>query len=75
MEYLKSLYLNNRFFISAGVVIGLFLLAYIFPVFFIVGQITLLLISSLIVYDIILLFSPGSRVEATRLCAKRFSNG
>lgn len=75
MKHLKSLYLNNRFFISAGVVICLFLLAYIFPVFFIIGQITLLLIGAIILYDIVLLYAPDRGVKATRLCANRFSNG
>lgn len=75
MKHLKSLYLNNRFFISAGVVICLFLLAYIFPVFFIIGQITLLLIGAMILYDIVLLYAPDRGVKATRLCANRFSNG
>ena len=75
MKNFKSLYLNKRFFISAGVVIWLFLMAYVFPVFFIIAQVTLLLIGSLIIYDIMLLFAPGRKVKATRLCAKRFSNG
>lgn len=75
MKYLKSLYLNNRFFISTGVVICLFLTGYIFPVFYIIGQITLLLIAALILYDIALLYAPSRGVKATRLCASRFSNG
>ncbi len=75
MKYLKSLYLNNRFFISAGVVICLFLLAYIFPVFLVLGQITLLLIGAMVIYDIVLLYAPDRGVKATRLCANRFSNG
>ena len=75
MEALKSLYLNNRFFISAGAVIGIFLLAYIFPIFFVFGQISLAVMCSLIVYDIMLIYSPNRGVKATRLCANRFSNG
>ncbi len=75
MEALRSLYLNSRFFISAGVVIGLFILSYVFTVIFVVAQIILAIIISLIAYDIVLLYSPNRRVKATRLCANRFSNG
>ena len=72
---MKSFYLNNRFFISAGAVIGIFLLAYIFAIFFVFGQISLAVMCSLIVYDIMLIYSPNRGVKATRLCANRFSNG
>lgn len=75
MKYLKSLYLNNRFYISTGVVICLFLLAYIYPVFFVLGQVALLLIGAMVIYDIVLLYAPNRGVQATRLCANRFSNG
>jgi uncharacterized protein (DUF58 family) len=75
VKHLQSLYLNNRFFISTSVVIWLFLMAYIFPAFFIVAQVALMLIGALLLYDIVLLYAPGRGVKATRLCANRFSNG
>lgn len=75
MKQFTSLYLNQRLFISAGIIIFFFLLAYLFPVFFIIGQIALIFISSLIILDLFLLYAPNRRVRATRLCAKRFSNG
>lgn len=75
MSHFKSLYLDNRFLISIGVIICLFLLTYIYPGFFIIAQIVLIIIASLIIYDLILLFGPNREVKATRQCASRFSNG
>ncbi len=75
MKHLKSLYLHQRFFISAGIIVLLFLVAYVFPVLFIIGQVFLIFMVSAVIYDIILLFGPNRGAKATRLCANRFSNG
>lgn len=75
MNVLKSLYLNQRFFISAGILVLLFLLAYVFPIFFLIGQLSLLILGSLALFDLTLLYGGDEGVKATRLCAMRFSNG
>ena len=75
MNFVQSLYLNNRFFAAAGVVVWLFLMAYVYPVFFIIGQLVLLFVFALVIYDIYLLYTKGRSIVATRLCASRFSNG
>jgi len=58
-----------------GVIICFFLIAYIYPVFFIVAQVGLITIVVLLIYDMVLLYGKHSGVKATRLCANRFSNG
>lgn len=58
-----------------GIIICLFLLAYIYPRFFIIAQVVLIVIASLIIYELILLYGPNRGVKATRQCASRFSNG
>ena len=75
MKFVRSLYLNNRFFVAAGIVVWLFLMAYIFSFFFLIAQIVLLFIVSLAFYDTFLLFASKRSIKATRLCANRFSNG
>ena len=75
MNFLKALYLNNRFFYSVAAIILLFVLAYIVPFFFLVAQISLVLFAAVLFYDIFIVFAPNRGVKADRLCADRFSNG
>ena len=75
MKIASPLYLNDRFFVAAGIIVWLFLMAYIFSFFFLLAQITLLFILSLVFYDAFLLFASKKSIKATRLCANRFSSG
>lgn len=75
MQFLKSIYLSGRVFVTVAIVVLLFILAYIYPFFFVIGQITLIFFFSVLLYDFTLLYGKKKRVLATRLCASRFSNG
>ena len=57
MRILKSLYLTNRFFMTAAVLAVLFVFAYLYPWFFLLAQIVLLLAASVLLYDFFLLYS------------------
>ncbi|MCG8306219.1 MAG: DUF58 domain-containing protein [Cytophagales bacterium] len=75
MKYFQSLFLRSRLFISAGILVLLFLVGYMLPVIFIAAQSFFLLICALIIYDLFLLYGPNRKIKATRLCAARLSNG
>lgn len=75
MQLIRSIFLSQRLFISLGIIVCLFILAYLIPVFLIIAQVLLLLLLSLIVLDFSLLYPQKKEVIATRLCGDRFSNG
>jgi len=75
VNYFRSLYLNQRFFMAAGIVVLFFLTAYIYPAFFIIGQISMSAILVITVYDYYILYKRRSGFIATRVCPNRLSNG
>lgn len=75
MHILKSLYLTNRFFIVMAVIAILFLLAYVYPFFFLLAQIAFILSVTVFAYDMALLYRARNYVIANRLCPSRLSNG
>lgn len=75
MKFLKSLYINNRFFyVLAGLVI-LFIVSFLFPVIF--GLVKGLLIVLILVWlvDIYLLYGMKQGIQAQRILPERLSNG
>lgn len=74
-KFLRSLYIQNRFFYSCLGIILLFVLSFIFPWLFNITKLLLLLLIALSVLDIVLLFSARKGVVGERLLPEKFSNG
>lgn len=75
MQFLKSVYLADRFLlISTGIVL-LFFISYFIQDLFFIGMMFLISFVILIILDVILLYSTEQGVYANRLFTERFSNG
>lgn len=68
------MYLNRRFYIGLGCLIGLFIISYLLPPLFLIGKGLLALFVLLAGWDALFLYRRVS-VNAYRQCADRFSNG
>lgn len=75
MKLFRSLYLTNRLFLLLTANILLFVVGYFFVFFFLLGQLTLLLILAFLFADIVLLYRGQSDVVAQRNVPQRLSNG
>ncbi len=73
-QLLKNSYLNARFFISAGTLVFLFILSYIFTGLFIVTHTLFFVLLALLIIDYILLFKQKG-ILASRILPEKLSNG
>lgn len=73
-QFFKNIYLNNRFFISVGVLVFLFILAFIFSDLLVIAQMLFFVFLSLIIVDYILLFKQKG-ISASRILPEKLSNG
>ena len=74
MQYIKSLYFTNRFYISLIFLIFLFLLGFSLPIFFAIAKIMLLTLGILLFADLIFFYHKNA-VVATRETSSKLSNG
>ncbi len=72
---MKSLYLNNRFFIALGLVVFLCMLGFAYPVWFGIAQVILLVVVLLLLVDMLLLYYYKNGMEGNRVSAEKLSNG
>lgn len=75
MKPIKSLYINNFFFYALLGVMGLFVLAFIFPALYNAAWYVLLVLLTFLVLDIIILFFAKDGIEGTRIMSEKLSNG
>ena len=72
---IKSFYLTQRFFAAVGVSVLLFIVAYIFPALFVVVQFVFFMWMTIVLADLIILYSRANGIYAVRSVAGRLSNG
>lgn len=75
MKLLKSLYINNFFFYALLGVVGLFVFAFIFPALYNAVWYILLVLSTFLILDILILFFTKSGIDGTRMMSDKLSNG
>ncbi len=74
-KYLRSLYVSNRFFAIAAVIIMMYVLSYFVPSLFTIVKIITVAFFSLAIIDYLLLYLTASRFPLVRSLPERFSNG
>jgi uncharacterized protein (DUF58 family) len=72
---IRALYFNKIFFQSIGIIITLFIIAFIFPVIIALPKLLSLGMFTLLIVDLLLLFSVRKGVIGERTSADRLSNG
>ena len=73
--WLKTLYFNNRFFWTAGIIVILFLTSFFYPALFEPVKVIFAVFLLLLVTDGMFLFAFRSKPVASRIIAERLSNG
>ncbi len=75
MKFLRSLYLDPRFFIALGVVVVLLVLGEYWPVFLGLGKAGIIVLGVLTLLDLLLLYRTSEGMRGVRDMADRLSNG
>ncbi|XWN36005.1 MAG: DUF58 domain-containing protein [Balneola sp.] len=74
MKFIKSLFFNNKFFLSIALVSSSYVLGYFYSSLQAIGDILLIILGVSSVADLLLLYSKDG-VKAKRLLPKKLSNG
>lgn len=75
IRFFKSLYLQDRFFFACLGVIVCFVISFIFPRFFFVSKLLLLILLTFLFLDIIILYLTRTGISGKRETPEKFSNG
>lgn len=75
LRFFKQLYLLKRIYVGLGILIALFIVAFIFPIIYNVVWGIFLLFLAMLLVDITLLFSGKNKIKATRNLPEKLSNG
>ncbi len=75
MKFIRSLYINNRFFYAVGLMVGVFILSFVMNTGVWVPKILFYLFLALILTDSLLLFRVKRGLNGHRLAPDRLSNG
>ena len=73
--WLKSLFFNNRFFWTCGVIVILFLTSFFYPILFEPVKVICAVFLLLLITDAMFLFAFRGKPVANRVIAERLSNG
>ncbi len=71
----KSFYLTQRFFVAAGILVVLFVAAYLLPALLLAVQIAFYIWLVIVLTDLIVLYNNRKGIYAVRSVAERLSNG
>ncbi|WP_228055071.1 DUF58 domain-containing protein [Kordia antarctica] len=74
-RFFKSLYLQDRFFYGCLSIILCFIVSFIFPKFFYISKLLLLILLTFALLDIIILYVTKRGISGKRQTPEKFSNG
>lgn len=75
MKFFRETYLNGRLFVMAGLLIGLFIFAYLFPLFSTFAKLASGLLLVCLCLDLWMLFRISDGLRVRREVPEKFSNG
>ncbi|WP_335964371.1 DUF58 domain-containing protein [Galbibacter sp. PAP.153] len=75
MKFIKSLYIENRFYYLASAIVVMFILSFVVPWLFFISQIALFALGAFFLLDILILFFVKKGLVAHRETPDKFSNG
>ena len=75
MKLIKKIYINNFFFYALLGITGLFVCAFIFPALYNAVWYIVLILSTFLLLDILILFFAKNGIEANRTTPEKLSNG
>jgi uncharacterized protein (DUF58 family) len=75
MKFIKSIYLNNRFFYLLFVLILVFIIGFSFNFLVAIAKLGVGVFVLFVLLDILLLYLNANTIKAKRICADKLSNG
>ncbi len=75
LKFIKDIYLSNRFFLFATLIIVVFIAGYFVPILFSMGKVIMLLFILLVMIDVFLLWLKKAGIETERELPERLSLG
>jgi uncharacterized protein (DUF58 family) len=75
LKLLKPFYIQPRFFYAGIGIVVLFGLSYFVPLLFNIAQLSILIVLTFFLLDVLIVFIGKNKLEATRLVPDKFSNG
>ena len=75
MKHIKPLYIQNRFFYACIGIIVLFVISFVFPFWFNIVKLILLVLLVFTLLDALILFATKKGLVAKRILPEKFSNG
>ncbi len=75
MKFIRNLYLTYRFFILLLLLVVVFATGFVFPVFFLIGQIAVASLLALVLLEIVILFVKKNPVQVKRTVSSQLSLG
>lgn len=75
MKLFRTLYLNNRIFIVIGIIVAIFILAFVLTSFVVLPKILFFLFIAVLLTDAILLYRARKGLHGYRFTPERLSNG
>ncbi len=74
LQFIKSLYIHNRFFVYTAVISAVFLVSFWVPALFPAGMMLVVFLVVASSFDLLLLFRPKRGFSAKRILAQKLSN-
>jgi len=74
MNFIKNLYIHERFYTYISVIAAIFLVSFWFPVLFVIAWFLVTILGVLFVSDVFLLFNTKNGISARRILTQKFSN-
>ncbi|MDV7188137.1 DUF58 domain-containing protein [Lutibacter sp. TH_r2] len=74
MNFIKSLYIHQQFFVYISAISATFLLSFWIPVLYMLAWFLVIILSVLFFVDIYLLFGKKNGIKARRILSEKFSN-
>jgi len=75
VKFIRNLYLSYRFFILLLLLVVVFAAGFVFPVFFLIGQIAVASLIALVLLEIFILFTKKNPVKVKRTVSSQLSLG
>ena len=74
MNFIKSLYIHQRFYSYISIIVATFLVSFWFPILYVVAWFLVTILSVLFISDVYLLFKTKKGINARRILTEKFSN-
>ncbi|WP_111707453.1 DUF58 domain-containing protein [Lutibacter citreus] len=74
MNFIKSLYFHQQFYLYISIISAIFLVSFWFPILYMLAWFLVMILGALLLTDIYILFKDSKGIKARRIVSEKFSN-